>query len=89
MKKLPPKKRPGMGTGPRTICGAALDVRSAAAFLGTSEKALRGMIDRQLVPYRRLNSRIVLLRGELENFLAELPGVTLDEARASREVRRG
>ena len=85
----PPKKQTGMGTGPRTINGAALDVREASAFLGTTEKALRGMIDRQLVPYRRLNSRIILLRNELEYFLAGLPGVTLAEAKNNQEARHG
>jgi hypothetical protein len=73
--------------GLRTINGAALDVRGAAVFLGTTEKALRGMIARQLVPYRRLNSRIVLVRSDLEQFLDGLPGVTLDEARTNREAR--
>jgi hypothetical protein len=84
----PPKKQLGQGTGPRTINGAALDVRAAAAFLGTTEKALRGMIDRQLVPHRRLNSRIILIRSELESFLVGLPGVTLGEAKTNQEMRR-
>lgn len=83
-----PRKQPGQGLGPRTINGVALDVREASAFLGTTEKALRGMIDRQLVPYRRLNSRIILLRSELEKFLLGLPGCTLDEVRANQEARR-
>jgi hypothetical protein len=83
-----PRKQVGQGTGPRAFNGLALDVRSAAAFLGTSEKTLRGLIARQLVPFRRLNSRIVLLRSELESFLLGLPGVTLDEAQNNMEQRR-
>ena len=88
IRQRPPKKRTGQGFGPRTINGSLLDVRGAAAFLGTTEKTLRGMIDRQLVPFRRLNSRIVLLRGELENWMVSLPGCTLDEARTNLEARR-
>lgn len=88
IRQHPPKKRPGQGLGPRTINGAVLNVRSAAAFLGTTEKTLRGMIDRQLVPFRRLNSRVVLLRCELEMFLVGLPGCTLDDARSNLESRR-
>jgi len=86
--RRPPKKQPGQGKRLHTIKGAALDVREAAAFLGTTEKTLRGMIDRQLVPFRRLNSRIILLRTELESFLAGLPGCTPDEARANQEARQ-
>jgi hypothetical protein len=88
MKNLPPKKHPGQGCGHRTINGTALDVRGAAAFLGTTEKTLRGLIGRQLIPFRRLNSRIILLRNELESFLADLPGCTPEQARANQEARR-
>lgn len=87
--KTPPRKQRGQGIGPRTINGAALDVRGAAVFLGTTEKTLRGMIARQLVPYRRLNSRIIFLRSEIERFIVDLPGVTLDDARKNLEERCG
>lgn len=89
MKKLPPKKQPGQGKVNHTINGAALDVRSAAAFLGMTDKALRGMMARQCIPHRRINSRIVFIRAEIEAWLIDLPGVTLDEARMNQEERRG
>ena len=68
--------------------GLILDVRTGATLLGTTEKTLRGMIDRQLVPFRRLNSRVVLLRSELNSFLVGLPGTTLDDAKNNLELRR-
>lgn len=83
-----PRKQHGQGCRPHAYNGIVLDVRGAAAFIGTTEKTLRGMIDRQRIPFRRLNSRIVLLRSELESFLSGLPGCTLDEARANQEARR-
>jgi hypothetical protein len=86
--RTPPKKKEGMGTGPRRLNGAVLGVREAAAFLGTTEKTLRGLIARQLVPFHRLSSRIILLRSELASFLAGLPGCTPDEARANQAVRQ-
>lgn len=67
--------------------GLILDVRTGATLLGTTEKTLRGLIDRQLVPYRRLNSRIILVRSELEQFLDGLPGVTLAETKNNHEER--
>lgn len=87
-RQTPPKKQPGQGLGLRTFNGAALDVRAGAAFLGTTEKTLRGMIDRRLIPFRRLNSRIIFLRSELESFLVGLPGCTPDQTRANHEARR-
>lgn len=86
--QIPPRKQPGMGRGPRRIDGAVLDVRTAAAFLGGTEKQLRGMVDRRLIPFRRLNSRIVFVRRELEEFVVTLPGCTADEAKANLEARR-
>lgn len=87
--RKPPKKQPGQGTGPRAINGAALDVRAASGFYGGTDKQTRGLVERRLIPFRRLGGRIVFLRSELEAWLQDLPGCTLDEARASREVRRG
>ncbi len=89
IRQHPPKKQPGQGLGPRRIDGAVLDVRTAAAFLGGSEKQLRGLVDRRLIPFRRLNSRIVFVRSELEQFFVALPGCSVDEARTNLEARRG
>ncbi|MEO7863582.1 MAG: helix-turn-helix domain-containing protein [Nitrospirales bacterium] len=87
--RRPPKKLPGQGCGPRTIDGAALDVRGAAAFLGMSEKTVRGMIERNLLPYRRLSSRLIFVKNELEGFLVGLPGCTAEQARENLRVRKG
>jgi hypothetical protein len=57
-----------------------LDVRRAALFLGLSEDALRARVARRVVPFRRLVGRVVFLRSELEQFVATLPGCSLDEA---------
>lgn len=86
--RRPPKKQPGQGRGPRTINGAAMDVRSGADYIGVREKALRAMVARGLIPYRRWSGRIIFLRRELEAFLEQLPGVSLDVAARNREVRR-
>lgn len=86
--RTPPKKQPGQGRGYRVINGAALDVRSGALFLGVTDKTLRGMVARGIVPYRRLNARIIFLRSELEVFLTQLPGVSLDVAASNREARQ-
>jgi hypothetical protein len=87
-KHKPPRRKPGTGTGPRKIAGEALDVRSTAALLGGTELQTRGLISRELIPYRRLGGRIIVLRAELEAFLAGLPGVTAAEAAQNAAARR-
>ena len=80
MSIAPPKKLTGQGTGPRQFNGELLDVRTAAALLGTSEKLVRSRVERRLIPFRRLGGRIVFLRDELTAYQQRLPGCGLDEA---------
>ena len=87
--RRPPKKQLGQGTGPRTINGLALDVRGAAAFVGDTEKGIRGKVVRRLIPFRRLGSRIIFLRSELEQWLTTLDGCNLDEANVNQQERHG
>ena len=55
-------------------------MRSAAEFLGTTEKTVRARADRCLLPARRFGGRVVFVRAELVRFLEELPGVTTADA---------
>lgn len=87
MRKPPPKKKKGQGTGPHTINGAVLDVRTLSAFCGWSQKTTRGLVDRRLIPLRRVGGRIIFIRSEIEHWLAGLEGVTLEEARDNAEAR--
>jgi hypothetical protein len=82
------KKQEGDEPVWHTINRLALDVRSAAALVGTTEKTLRAMIDRRLVPFRRLNSRIIFLRAELQQWLSTLDGCNVDEAQANMAARK-
>jgi len=75
-----PRKRAGVATGPRRLDGAVLDVTTMARELGDSDKGIRSKISRGLLPYRRLGSRIVFLRTEVQDYLRQLPGVTVAQA---------
>ena len=88
MKRPPPKKQPGMGTSPHTINGAMMDLRTTTGFLGGTEKHTRGLVARRMIPFRRLGGRIIFIRTELEQWLANLGGCNLAEARANQEARR-
>ena len=77
------------GVGRRkAMNGAVLYVSTASLVYGPSERSLRGMIARGTIPYRRMQSRVVMLRSELDQFFSTLPGVSLDEARKNAAARR-
>ena len=83
----PPRKRSGQGMGPRQFNGELLDVRTAAALLGVTEKLIRSRVERRLIPFRRLGGRVVFLRDELTAYQQRLPGCGLDEALKNLEQR--
>src|SRR5262245_23852843 len=87
--RTPPPKRAGHATGRRRFDGEVLDVAAGAAFLGTTEKAVRARVARRLLPHRRLNGRVVMLRGELLAFLDALPGISTVQALANIAQREG
>jgi hypothetical protein len=65
-----------------TTTNQIIDVAGAADFFGVTERAIRSRIARQQIPFRRLGGSIVFSRAELERFLCELPGVSIEEARS-------
>ncbi len=71
------------------IDGAVLDVRGASQFMNQTERATRGQIARGLLPHRRLGGKIVFIRSELQEFVMNLPGTSLAEARENLRLRSG
>jgi excisionase family DNA binding protein len=71
----------------RTIDGQLLGVSEASRMIGNSERSLRALVAKGAVPFRRLGSRVVFRKTELEKFLDGLPGVTLRDAEANRKLR--
>jgi excisionase family DNA binding protein len=52
----------------------------AAAYLGRTEKALRKLVERRAIPFRRAGRRLIFDLVELDRWVEGLPGVGLDEA---------
>jgi predicted DNA-binding transcriptional regulator AlpA len=75
--------------GPPNGAGALLDIRNAAVLLGLTEKGLRRQVERGRVPHRRLGRKLVFIQRELELWVADLPGVTLDQVREMQDRRGG
>ena len=87
MNRKPPRKKKGQGKGRREIDGAILDIKGTAAFLGCTEETVRARIERQLLPHRRWGGRVICVRADLEEFLRQLEGVSVDEAVANLKTR--
>lgn len=78
-----------MKTLPRRIDGLLLDVASAAALLGMTDRALRARVARRVVPFRKLGGRVLFRRDELIEFFRRLDGCNLDQALANIQARKG
>lgn len=88
MPATPPKRQKGQGEGPRRVTGEILDVHTAAAFLGISEKATRARVNQGLLPFRKWGGKIIFVKSEIEKFIiATLPGTNLEQARANLAAR--
>jgi excisionase family DNA binding protein len=60
-----------------------LKVPEAAKLLGISERAAWKRLYRGELPYRRWGKRVLIPVGELETFMASLPGKSAHEAIAT------
>lgn len=66
-----------------------LDVVEAANLLGTTPKAVRQRVARRTLPFRKLGGRIIFLKEQLEEFVRDLPGCSVEEAQANMMARGG
>ena len=51
------------------------NVDEAADFTGRTPDAIRRMVERGQIPYRKWGKRVIFVREELEEFLDNLPGL--------------
>ena len=87
-KRVPPHKKNGQAQTPRRFDGEVMDVHSTAQdFFGGSEATVWSRKRRGMIPFRKYGGRVVFLRSELEQFFAQLPGVSVDEAIENIEAR--
>ncbi len=64
-----------------------LDVPETAAVLGRSENAIRRMVERRQIPYRKSGRRVLFLESELRAFIDALPGLSLEDLREGELAR--
>jgi len=58
-----------------------LGVEEAAEMLGRSENAVRRMVERRQLPFRKSGRRVLFLESELRAFIETLPGLSLEDLR--------
>jgi hypothetical protein len=63
-----------------------LNIVDAAALLGKTPHAVYQMVARRQIPFRKAGRRVFFLEGELRAFIADLPGMTLEDFRAQEHA---
>ena len=56
-----------------------LNVREAAAYLGRTERALRALILRRKIPFRKVGGRVIIDRLEADQWVKESPGTSAEQ----------
>ena len=65
----------------RTYENELLTALEAAEVLRRSPGAVRNLVMRRKIPYRKAGGRLYFLRSELVAWVQDSPGVTLEEVR--------
>jgi excisionase family DNA binding protein len=58
-----------------------LDIPETAQVLGRTENAVRRMIKRRQLPFRKSGRRVLVLESELRAFIEALPELSLEDLR--------
>ena len=56
---------------------------TTSGWTGLTVPAIRKRVERRTIPFLKFRGRIMFPRAEVERFLDECPGVTVDEALAN------
>lgn len=58
----------------------------AADYLERSEAAIRNLVARRKIPFRKVAGRLVFLRNEIDQWIMDSPGVTIEDLRRDLDV---
>ena len=77
MHKGSDKKPPQRGGFPSD--SGYLNTEQMAVFLGCSPGAVRNMVMRRKIPYRKAGGRLVFIRAEIDQWIQFSEGLTLEQ----------
>jgi len=63
-----------------------LSATEAGRFIGRSAGAIRNLVSRRKIPYRKAGGRLLFIRSELEEWVDLSPGMTMEEISKSNEI---
>jgi hypothetical protein len=55
------------------------DTKDAGVYLGRSDGAIRNLVLRRAIPFRKPGGRLVFIKSELDSWIRSAPGVRLEE----------
>ena len=61
-----------------------LTTAEVAELIGRSEAAIRNLVMRRQVPYRKVAGRLLFVRSEVERWVNDAPGMSLNEIQNER-----
>ena len=65
-----------------------LNVEETAVMLGRTSHAIYRLVERRRIPFRKDGRRVMFVESELAQFIANLPGVTLDDVMERKHAGR-
>lgn len=63
-----------------------LTTEECARFIGRTPGAIRNLVMRRAIPFRKPSGRLLFVRTEIENWICESPGVSLKDLRGAGTV---
>ncbi len=60
------------------------NIRKVSERLQRTEGAVRNMVLRRQIPFRKVSGRLMFIEHEIETWINNSPGVTLDQLRKER-----
>lgn len=63
-----------------------MNTEQVGRFINRSPGAVRNLVMRRKIPFRKPGGRLVFLRSEIEEWIKQAPGLTLEEWNNERNI---
>jgi len=62
------------------------NTKEVGEFLGRSPAAVRNLVLRRCIPYRKLAGRLIFLKSEMEEWIHDAPGISINKLKSNNEI---
>jgi len=63
-----------------------LNTKECAVLTGRTPGAIRNLVLRRIIPYRKPAGRLMFLRSEIEAWIEYAPGLSIDQLKAETRI---